>query len=102
MIIEASIEERAGAVEGMPQRLNSDFILTADGFYWINAHKHPPAIGSKVDVLNQDGCKAGSTTWSRESLKYFDGWLPAARIPPDLKALQLARYTDRTPKDQGD
>lgn len=79
----------------MGARHNMDRILTTDGIYWNNAHTSPPDIGSSVEVLNQDGCRAGRTTWTADSIKYFDGWLPSPRIPPDIRAIQLARYTDR-------
>jgi hypothetical protein len=76
----------------MSIKRNDAGILTTDEVWWINAHTNPPDIGDKVRVLNQDGCDAGTTVWGRESIKYFDGWLPQARRPADIRAIQLARY----------
>jgi hypothetical protein len=76
----------------MGMKLNSEMILTTDDFYWINAHTNPPPSGATVQVLNQDGIPAGKTTWNSDSIKYFDGWLPQARIPADIRAVQVARY----------
>ena len=67
-----------------------DRIVTRE-VYWINAHTKPPRNGRKVRVLNLGGCDAGSATWNDESILYFDGWLPFAKVPDDIKAIQLAR-----------
>lgn len=66
--------------------------LTNPSLYWINAHTHPPTNGSKVRVLNRDGVDSGATTWTDESIKYFDGWMEFAKIPPDIRAIQVSRY----------
>lgn len=67
-----------------------DRIITRD-VYWKNAHTNPPANGMKVRVLNRGGCDAGQTTWNADSILYFDGWLEFAKVPDDIKAIQLAR-----------
>jgi hypothetical protein len=76
----------------MGVKRNNDGVLVTDDIFWINAHTNPPMIGEKVKVLNHDGVEAGTTVWGRESIKQFDGWLPLAKRPDDIKAIQLARY----------
>jgi hypothetical protein len=69
-----------------------DRIVTRE-VYWRNAHTSPPRNGRKVRVLNQGGCDAGSATWNDQSIKQFDGWLPFAKVPDDIKQIQLARMS---------
>lgn len=76
----------------MADKLNPDGILTTDEVWWKNAHTNPPPLGATVMVLNRDGVQAARTQWGRDSVQYFDGWLPAPRVPADIKAIQLARY----------
>lgn len=68
-----------------------DRAVTRD-VYWINAHTSPPDNGQKVRALNQDGVDVGSTTWNADSILYFDGWLPFAKVPDDIKQIQFSRY----------
>ena len=77
---------------------NSDGLLTSDDTWWINAHINPPSYGRKVRVLSRDGIDCGATAWTKDSIRYFDGWLPFARIPPDIKALQVGRYLAKWPE----
>lgn len=71
--------------------MNGQRVVNAE-MAWINAHTSPPPLGTKVQVLNRDGVQAGSTVWTRSSIKQFDAWLPHAKIPADVRALQVARY----------
>lgn len=76
--------------------MEHDRIVTC-AFYWNNAHKIKPYNGQKVRVLNRDGVDAGTATWNEDSILYFDGWLPFAKIPEDIKSLQLGRYLTKNP-----
>jgi hypothetical protein len=82
----------------MTIKLNPSGMLVAKDRQWANAHLTPPQLGSVVRALSRDGIDVGKVTWNRDSIQYYDGWAPLDSIPPDIKALQLKRYTDKYPE----
>lgn len=68
---------------------------TAPEVFLINAHKNPPASGSKVWALGQGGTLVPEV-WNRNSIKFFDAWCKYPKIPDDVKEIQAARFTNET------
>lgn len=63
-----------------------------------NAHTNPPTSGTKVWALSHGGV-INDITWTSESIKTYDAWYPYLKVPPDVKAIQSARYRpDTSPK----
>lgn len=73
-----------------------DRIVTRE-VYWNNAHIDPPLNGQEVRALNHDGVDVGKVIWNRDSLLYYDAWLPFAKVPQDVKQIQVGRYLAKWP-----
>lgn len=64
---------------------------TAAEIELINAHSSPPRVGQIVHALNRGGCLCFNHIWRADSIEHYDAWMPSPKVPPDVKAIQLAR-----------
>jgi hypothetical protein len=56
----------------------------------INAHEQPPPNGARVLALGRGGVLV-PTTWTSDSLAFFDAWAAYPQVPASVKALQSSR-----------
>jgi hypothetical protein len=64
-----------------------------------NAHTDPPHIGAVVHCLNHGGAMSYNVTWTRDSIKYYDGWHLSLKVPREIKEIQMARFKEKTDGD---